>query len=126
MAAQSKFDISFATGITRQADIYKNKYIICTVNASILGEVLSSNSSTRFSVSTNFLKAINILHIGMSESWSFQVVNSTNVSIVLYYCGVSCLFDGSFSNYSNINRVVLQTNTSVTYDYKFYQGTSTS
>lgn len=62
----------------------------------------------------------------MSESWSFQVVNSTNVSIVLYYCGISCLFDGSFGNYSNINRIVLPTNTAITYNYRFYQGITTS
>ena len=62
----------------------------------------------------------------MTENWSFHVVNSTNVTISLYYCGVFCLFDGSFGNYSNISRVVIPTNTSITHNYRLYQGITTS
>lgn len=61
----------------------------------------------------------------MTESWVFAAVNHTDISVILYNC-VPCIFDGALRNSSNISKIVIATNTNVSYSYRFYQGMQTS
>jgi hypothetical protein len=104
--------------IYRQADIYRNRYVISNTNSTTFGSYSPSGIVT-YTYPVFFLNANNAVFIGMTDNWVYGATDFMNITLFFYSC-VECIFNGS-ANWTNNTKFVF-TNTPISTSYRLYQG----